>query len=207
MAAARKASLSNLGWAGKLAVGSLMLSLPAAGYFLVFHSEIEDQIDSAKRTHQNLEQELVAAEKAEREYRKDLEEVREREDRKADLVKVLPVDAEYPAFLASVQNVANLVGVDLVAWTPQEEVPEEFYTRVPMRIELSGRYHRLAKFFYNVGRVERIINMENIALDEPEVVDGEVLLDVQVLATAFHAVDESVQNAGDKPSRRKRRRP
>jgi type IV pilus assembly protein PilO len=206
MAAIRKPTLAKLSWPAKFGVGALMLTLPAAGYYIVFHSEIQTEINAAKATNQNLTLDLEAAEKAEHNYQKDLEELRERERRKAELVKILPVTTEYPAFLASVQNVANLVGVELVGWTPQEEVPEAFYTRVPMRIELSGRYHRLAKFFYNVGQIERIINMEDITLQKPELVEGEVLLKVSVLATAFHAADESVQDpASDKASRRNRK--
>jgi type IV pilus assembly protein PilO len=206
VAAAKKPILTKLGAPAKILVGLLMLGLPAIGYYVVFHSEIQAEINAAKAKKQNLDFELESAEKAEHAYRKDLEELRERERRRSELVKVLPVSTEYPAFLASVQNVANLVGVELTAWTPQEEIPEQFYARVPMRIELSGRYHRLAKFFYNVGQVERIINMENIVLKDPEVVDGEVTLKVAVLATAFHAVDESLDNPGDETSRRRDRR-
>src|SRR5690606_9259443 len=109
---------------------------------------------------------------------------------KAELMKVLPEDAEYHAFLSSVQTVANLVGVELVGWTPREEVPEQFYARVPMQLELRGKFHHLAKFFYNVGQSERIINMENISPKSPIVRDGEVYLSVSVLATAFHAIAE-----------------
>lgn len=206
MAAAKKPLFAKLGTPAKVLVALLMLGLPAVGYYIVFHSEIQAEINAARAKKQALDLDLEAAEKAEHAYRKDIEELRERERRRSELVKVLPVSTEYPAFLASVQNVANLVGVELTAWTPQEEIPEEFYARVPMRIELSGRYHRLAKFFYNVGQVERIINMENIVLEKPELVDGEVTLDVTVLATAFHAVDESLDAPADDKSRRRDRR-
>jgi type IV pilus assembly protein PilO len=72
-----------------------------------------------------------------------------------------------------------------------------------MQIELDGRFHQLAKFFYNVGQLERIINMENIALTTPTVIDQEIRLKAKVLATAFHAVEEETDAAG--PASRKRR--
>jgi type IV pilus assembly protein PilO len=204
--AAKKSSVAKLGGPAKVLVGIFMLTLPAVGYFLMFHSEIQSDIDAAKGKKLNLDQELKAAEQDERNYEKELEELREREGRRAELIKVLPVTTEYPAFLASVQNVASLTGVELVAWTPQEEVKEEFYARVPMRIELTGRYHRLAKFFYNVGQVERIINMEDISLGKPEQVDGDVQLKVSVMATAFHALEGVVAAPGEEKSRRRDRR-
>lgn len=204
MAAAKKPSvLSRLNLPGKILVGGAMLLVPAIAYYVVFHSEIQSDIDAERNRHIQLNADLEKAKKAVHAYQKDLEELRERERNRKELVKVLPATTEYPAFLSSVQNVANLVGIELQAWTPLEEVPEEFYARVPMQLQLVGRFHQLAKFFYNVGQLERIINMENISLDKPEIVDEEIRLRAKVLATAFHAVDEVVEEKG--PGSRRRR--
>ena len=204
MAAAKKNTLTRIGLPAKLAVGVLFTLLPAIGYYLMFHLEIEGEIEAAKAQNTKLQQELTVAKQAEELYRQDVEELNRRERNRAELVKVLPEGAEYHAFLSSVQSVANLVGVELGAWTPKEEVPEQFYARVPMQLELKGRFHQLAKFFYNMGNSERIINMENISLKKPEVKDGEVFLSVSVLATAFHAIADSSPADGAASSRRKR---
>ncbi len=190
MAAAKKASVGGLSVPAKVGVGVLFVLLPVVAYYIIFHTEIEDEITSARGQYARLQSELESAKKAEDAYRLDVEELNRRQRNKAELMKVLPEDAEYHAFLSSVQTVANLVGVELVGWTPREEVPEQFYARVPMQLELRGKFHHLAKFFYNVGQSERIINMENISLKSPIVRDGEVYLSVSVLATAFHAIAE-----------------
>lgn len=198
----KKSALATLSTSGKVGLGALMLILPLAAYYLVLHSELETEIESAQNTHRQLQFDLKAAESAARAYQNDLEELRQREKNKERLMKILPATTEYPAFLSSVQNVANLVGVQLQAWTPRAEVPEEFYSRVPMQLELQGKYHQLAKFFYNVGQLERIINMEDIQIAEPEEQDGEVRLNVEVLATAFHTGDsELAANRGPKGRR------
>jgi len=59
-----------------------------------------------------------------------------------------------------------------------------------MKIELEGRFHQIAKFFYNVGQLDRIINMENITITEPKVKGDEVVLKVSALATAFHSIED-----------------
>lgn len=207
MAAAKKSSsMTKLSTPAKIAVGGLMLLLPAVGYYIVFHSEIQAEIDAEQNTHVRLREDLSAAQRAEHAYQKDLEELRERERNKRELMKILPATTEYPAFLSSIQNVANLVGVELSAWTPMDEVPEEFYARVPMQLELSGRFHQLAKFFYNVGQLERIINLENISITNPTVVDEEIRLKTTVLATAFHALDETAAADPGTESRKRRDR-
>jgi type IV pilus assembly protein PilO len=202
VAATKKAAASaGLSVPAKVGVGVLFALLPAAAYYLVFHTDIEDEITSAKNQQARLRSELEVAKQAEEAYRLDVEELHRRQRNKAELVKVLPEDAEYHAFLSSVQNVANVVGVELVGWTPREEVPEQFYARVPMQLELRGRFHQLAKFFYNMGQSERIINMENISIKSPVIRDGEVYLSVSVLATAFHAIADGSSGVGGRTRR------
>ncbi len=206
MAAAKKSGLSNLNLPGKLAVGGLLLLLPWLVFYVIFYSEIEAEIAGAQSTNQRLAADLQSAERAERAYQRDLQELGARERNRRELMKVLPETTEYPAFLSTVQNVANLVGVELVAWTPQAEVVEEFYARVPMRLELRGRFHQLAKFFYNVGQSERIINMDNIALTSAVQQEDGVLLNATVLATAFHALKNEPAASPAAQSRRNRTR-
>ena len=35
---------------------------------------------------------------------------------------------------------------------------------MPVALAIRGRYHELAKFFYNISRLERAINMEDLSL-------------------------------------------
>jgi type IV pilus assembly protein PilO len=110
----------------------------------------------------------------------------------------LPVDTEYPSFLSAVQSVANVSGIGLTSWTPQPEVSEQFYARVPMKVTLVGRYHQVAKFFYGVGQLDRIINMENISLTDPKVQGDDVVVKTEALATAFRTVEDAKATSADK---------
>jgi type IV pilus assembly protein PilO len=67
----------------------------------------------------------------------------------------------------------------------------EMHVRIPVNLSIRGRYHQVAKFFYNVSRLERAINMENIRLTDPELVGDEVRLKVEVLATTFRRPTEA----------------
>ena len=57
-----------------------------------------------------------------------------------------------------------------------------------MKLEISGRFHQIAKFAYEAGRVERIINVENLELADPKLEGDEVKLHAKCTATTFHAV-------------------
>jgi len=190
--------LAKLPTAARIGVGVAVLALTGVAYYVIFYGEVASAIDAAKAREAQLSGELTEARKAEFAYQKDLAELTERQQRQRELNKVLPVASEYPAFLSAIQNVANVAGVDLVAWTPTTEVPEQFYVRVPMKLEIAGRYHQIAKFFYGVSQLDRIINLENVRLDHPEVKGEDVLVHAEVLATAFRAAQDAKDTGTDK---------
>jgi type IV pilus assembly protein PilO len=172
----------------KVGVGVLFAALIGVAYFVLFYDEISEAIAKQKRDEQGYRAELAKVKQAEFEYHKDLAELTERQQRQRDLNKILPETTEYPAFLSALQGVANISGVALQAWTPQEEVLQKFFARVPMRLTLQGKFHQVAKFFYGVGQLDRIINVENISLSQPKAQNDELLLKVECLATAFHTI-------------------
>lgn len=189
-------SLAKLPTIARAGVGVAVLALAGVAYYVIFYGEIASAIDAAKAREQQLSQELADARKAEFAYQKDLAELADRQQGQRELNKVLPMQSEYPAFLSAIQNVANVAGVQLAAWTPSPEVTEQFYVRVPMKLELVGRYHQIAKFFYGVSQLDRIINLENVNLGHPEAKGEDVVVRADVLATAFRALGDSAKEAG-----------
>ena len=59
---------------------------------------------------------------------------------------------QMPTFLSTIQDVATVSGINLTSWSPIEELPEEFYAKVPMKLTLIGKFHQVLKFFYGVGQ-------------------------------------------------------
>jgi len=191
-------ALNRLPVAAKVAVGLGLLSVLAIAYVVVFYGDLSNSINTAKSEEERLRKDLAEARKNEFVYEKDLAELTLRQQRQRELNKMLPTNTEYPAFLSAVQNVANVTGVSLTAWSPNQEVTEEFYARVPMKVELSGRFHQIAKFLYGIGQLDRIINMENISLGDPKQVGDDLILRVEGLATAFRAVENATVTTTDK---------
>ena len=191
-------NLAKLPLAARVGVGALVLALTGIAYYVVFYGDLASSIEAAKSQERQLGSDLADARKAEYAYQKDLAELTDRQQRQRELNKVLPVSSEYPAFLSAIQNVANVAGVQLTAWTPAAEVNEQFYARVPMKLEIVGRFHQIAKFFYGVSQLDRVINLENVNLGKPEVKGEDVIVRAEVLATAFRAVADAKDEGPDK---------
>jgi type IV pilus assembly protein PilO len=194
-------ALSRLNLPAKIGIGAALLVLSAVVYFVVFYGDLAASIKAEQSKERQLKTDLADARKAQHAYQLDLAELADRQQRQRELNKILPATTEYPAFLSSIQSVATVTGVNLAAWTPQDEVTEKFYARVPMKLEIAGRFHQLAKFFYNVGQLDRIINIENISITDPTLKGDEVILKVSALATAFHTIDDTARPAVAPPKK------
>jgi type IV pilus assembly protein PilO len=205
MAKAATPALSRLPTIAKFGIGVGLLLLSALAYWVVFYGDIASQIAAEESKEQNLRQELANARKSEFNYQQDLKELAEREQQQRELEKVLPTKTEHPAFLSSLQSVANVTGVTLSAWSPQGEVKEKYYARIPMKLELEGRFHQIAKFFHGVGQLDRIINIENIAITDPVVREEDVHVKVSALATAFRTVQSGEGQGESKRDKRGRK--
>jgi type IV pilus assembly protein PilO len=190
MAAAPPAqsALAKLPTVAKIGIGAALSILVLFTYWFIFYSDIAGKIEGAQRQKITLHDELVRQQQAEATYFADRGELALREQRARELNKVLSADPQEDAFLSSVQQASNAAGIDLKGYSPQEEVPQSFYAKIPMRIDMLGKFHQIAKFAYELGRSDRIINVENIELTDPKLVGDEVILRGRCLATAFHAL-------------------
>lgn len=207
--AASGSTLDRLPLAGKIGVGLLFMALVGALFFVFVYEDLSNELQNAKRKEVQLQTDLRTAQAAKEAYQKDRDEKIRSEARAEQTKKVLPDDPETPAFLASLQQMATVAGINLTSWAPVDEVPQEFFAKVPMKLTLSGRFHQIARFFYGIGQLDRIINMEDIQMKiaankatgtvrdqipEPEV-------NVECLATAFRA--QRLDEAGKGNSKRR----
>lgn len=182
-------ALDRLSPAGKFLFGLVAVALIGVLYFVFFYADLDSQIAGAKQRHSALQADLARAQESKEAYQKDLDEKTRRETLSAQQKKILPDDPEMPAFLQALQNTATISGVELTSWTPADEIPQEFFARVPMKLTLKGKFHQVAKFVYSVGQLDRIINIENIVLKNPTNSEADdVIIEVDCLATAFRAV-------------------
>jgi type IV pilus assembly protein PilO len=185
--AAKQSSLSKLSPAARFGIGLGVFILLALSYWVIFYSDISAKIQSAKKQQNTLRTDLANQQQAQASYFADRDELAMRQQRQRELNKALPAETEAASFLSALQQVANTSGVDLRAWQPQDEKNEAFYAKFPMKIEMSGRFHQIAKFAYEVGRVERIINLENIEVTDPKLENDGMVVHAKCLATTFHA--------------------
>jgi type IV pilus assembly protein PilO len=188
-------SLNRLPLAGKVGVGAVLCALLGVAYYVLLHTDVASRIDRERARTSELQTELSKVKQAQASYFADRDELAMRTQKQRELNKILPTDTEAATFLSALQAVSNMSGIDLKAWSPMEEVPQTFYAKVPMKLTISGRFHQIAKFVYEVGKQDRIINMENLELSDPKAEGEDVVLKATCLATTFHLLQKAAAPA------------
>ncbi len=150
--------------AGKVGLTLALMALVGAGYNFGFYLDVSDEITSARGEQERLTEERASYERRKIEYLAYRAELLRLQEEQRELLKVLPKKAEIPALLSSMQDQAELSGVEVLALNMEAELPEELYVRIPIRVEVVGGYHAIAKFFKSMSDLRRIVNVENLSL-------------------------------------------
>lgn len=190
----------------KIALLVLFVLLLGVGFWLQIYSPVVEDLGNMKSQYAQLEQQENEARQRKATYDRDRRRRDELEKNFAQQIKALPVDAQISQFLNNLSLQAELVGLNILSVKPKEEEPADYFVRIPVELNLKGTFHQLAKFFYLVGNLDRIINIEDISLDVEEIEEKSTILKAKVLATTFRSAGtgEATAAAGGRAEAQKR---
>ena len=95
-------------------------------------------------------------------YRKQLEDI---EKQFGALLKQLPGKSEMDALLTDINQAGLGRGLQFELFKPAaEESMREFYAERPISIRITGSYHDLGAFASDIGKLSRIVTLNDIAL-------------------------------------------
>lgn len=92
------------------------------------------------------------------------------------LLKRLPSSHETPGLLDDITYVGTTSGLTFIRinWLP--EVENEFYTELPIQIEVVGDYHEFGQFVSKVAALPRIVTLHEFSIDDAK--DSQLRLNV-----------------------------
>lgn len=119
------------------------------------------------------------------------EESRKLETLLQQAVSQLPDKKEIPELLSSISGKARESGLEILTFRPQPENTRDFYAEIPVDIVVRGGFGSVVKFFDEVGKLDRLVNIRNIGIRNPQIKSGVVSIDVSSQATTFRFLDEA----------------
>ena len=81
-----------------------------------------------------------------------------------EALKILPDKREIPSLLAGISQLGIDSKLQFRLFSPGKEAPQNFYVKIPVSIEVGGKYRDVALFFDKVRRMHRIVNIVNISI-------------------------------------------
>jgi type IV pilus assembly protein PilO len=156
----------------------------------VYSGTLEEQSKLAEEKD-NLETEITQEKRLAMNMPKIREEVKVLDVKLKFALQELPDRKEIPDLLSSISGLAKDAGLEVQLFRPKGEVTKDFYADVPVAVSVQGTYHQVATFFDEVGHLPRIVNIDQIAVKQPEINADAVDIKADCVATTFRYLDES----------------
>lgn len=106
-------------------------------------------------------------------------------------VAQLPDRKEIPELLSSISGRAREAGLEILIFRPKAENLRDFYAEIPVDIVVRGGFHNVVTFFDEVGRLNRLVNIRNIEMRNPEVKGTKMSVQTSTQAITFRFLDEA----------------
>ena len=122
------------------------------------------EIAAIKSNLDNLEKDIRIAERTTKKKKKLDMELATMQDQLKYALSYLPTTREIPALLKSITELGNDSDLEFLLFSPEKEIPQEFYVEIPVSVEVRGGYHNVAIFFDKIGKLDRIVNVVNVTM-------------------------------------------
>ncbi|MEF8715344.1 MAG: type 4a pilus biogenesis protein PilO [Accumulibacter sp.] len=101
------------------------------------------------------------------------------------LLKQLPNKSEVEALLVEINQAGMGRGLQFELFKPGAEQVKDFYAELPINVRLTGSYHDFGAFAGDIGKLSRIVTLNNIAIAGK---DGVLVMDA--ITKTFRYLDE-----------------
>jgi type IV pilus assembly protein PilO len=149
------------------------------------------KINELQTEYKQVKQQLVLAKQKASQLERYRKEYAQAENKFKIVRKSLPEKKEIPDLLASVSRSGQEAGLDFLLFQPQAEVMKEFYSVIPVNIQVEGTYQEFETFFDNVSKLPRIVNIDNIKITPKK--DGALITSCRAVTYRFVEPQEQKQ--------------
>lgn len=150
--------------AQKFLILIVVMGLVGGAWYMLSIQDLDDGIESARRDTQRLNNDLTAENAKVANLRKFEEQVDALKKQREQMTEKLPADEEIATLLQKIHGQGKIVGLEINRFERDAPQVAELFVRIPVKMTLNGTFHQIATFFYYVGKLTRIVNVENISL-------------------------------------------
>lgn len=183
MAITRDDFMNMPAWHKVLMLVGFIILLGVLWYFLV-HSSTRNDLTTMQSEIQKLKTEIQKQERAKADKQTLDAQIQKLREQLAILKSKLPEEKEIPMLLSRVNEIGRLNGLEFDRFEPMQPVRKDYYSEIPVKVEVKGGFHQVAFFLYKVGTMDRILHISDLKMGNYEV-DGGGKLNASMEATTY----------------------
>ena len=159
-------------------------------YIFLFHIPRSAEIATKQGRRLSLEKERTKLQSSLKEREKTSAEALQIEGRFNEVKAQLPEQKEIPELLRQVSNLGRDSGLEVTLFRQKPEILYDLYAEVPVEMAVRGGYHQIALFFDKVRHLDRIVNVSDISVKNPQPIDGQMYVEASFFATTYRFLSE-----------------
>lgn len=110
----------------------------------------------------------------------------------SSMLKTLPTSNETPGLLDDITYVGTDAGLSFKLLNWQQENPKEFYTELPIQLEVEGTYHEFGLFTSNIANLPRIVTLHDF-----DITNNRGVLSLKMQAKTYRAAISQVGKSNE----------
>ncbi len=161
----------------KIVGAAVLLILPVIIFFFVWYQPKSKEIAALTLRKNTAIQELEKARATAATIDKQRAMMLKVEEQFAETAVLFPKEKEIPRLLTDISAEGQGAGLEFLTFKPLAAVPKDFYSEIPIDIQVRGPFHNLGSFLYHVSKLNRIVSVANVKISASSKSEGEMLLD------------------------------
>ncbi|HNJ76353.1 MAG TPA: type 4a pilus biogenesis protein PilO [Azospira sp.] len=160
--------------------------LLAAGWWFVWQDQL-DALELKRNEETKLKEEFLSKKQQAVNLELHKQQLNEIDRSFGALLKQLPNKAEVESLLVEINQSGMGRGLQFELFKPGAEIVKDFYAELPISVRLTGSYHDFGAFAGDIGRLSRIVTLNNLSIASQQK-DGTMVLDA--VTKTFRYLDE-----------------
>jgi type IV pilus assembly protein PilO len=185
----------------KVAMMVLVCIMVGSGGFYFDTQNQLASLDSAKQKEQELKRDFEAKQKKAVNFQDYKDQLTQIETSLDEMIRQMPTEEEVASLLVDISQTGLASGLEFKLFKPDAPVVKDFYSELPISIQVIGKYEELGLFVSGLASLPRIVTIHDVNI-APEGKDGALLM-----SAVIKTYNEGTDVAGsDKEARKKRGR-
>jgi type IV pilus assembly protein PilO len=188
----------------RLLICVLTIALMGGSYYYFIFNPRNEVLKTLRTEHKTQVAKLATFKKKAKELKKYEAKMAKVQELFDIAMGALPEKKELPSLLRGVSNAGSRAGLVFLLFQPASVVDKEFYKEIPLSMNVEGRYHQIADFFFQVAGLNRIVNISNVSMTADKKGGGLIQMKCSAVTYMFAEQKDKKKSANKRNKRNKK---